>query len=355
MKRLLGIGLALAFFASLVLPAAPQVQAAAPQTYQVLVGWENSKQGVDIEAFFPETVVIHVGDTVHWKQNSHEIHTVTFLSGSAMPDLIVAAPAGAGSPVMLNPAAVLPTAPANGQYNGAGYANSGLMGLDPGQATDFSLTFTQAGTYDYICLVHGMAMSGKVIVKSDGWVASPAQSKALGQRQIAQKLRGVPAVFEEALKLVKPPSRNPDGTTTFHVLMGYGKGQIDLMRFFPRNLVVHPGDKVVWELPSTGMAMAPHTVTFLNGNPELEFVQVSPQPSGPPLLLLNPAVLAPIQPGVSLTRSGIFSSGLLDPANPSGPHSYAMTIGNITGKIDYMCVLHDASGMTASLTVAPRR
>ena len=112
-----------------------RVQAqASPEKYTVLVGAEDNNEGVDAEYFYPANLHIHIGDTVVWKQNSAEIHTVTFLAGSEMPDLIVPAPAGAPSPAMINPIVTTKVVPVNGKYNGAKFANSGLMGkeLRPG-------------------------------------------------------------------------------------------------------------------------------------------------------------------------------------------------------------------------------
>ena len=348
MRRILLVSLALVLIASIFAPAA-QAQASAPQTYKVLVGWENPKQGVDLSAFFPGTVTIHVGDTVHWVQNSVEIHTVTFLDGAPAPELIQPAPPNLPSPLMLNPDIAFPTVPANNQYNGQGYANSGVMSTGPGQPTSFDLTFTQAGTYDYICLVHGVTMSGKVVVVGAGIaVNSPAKAAAKGQQQIAALLAKVPGVFAEAAKMVTHPSRNPDGSKTYHVLLGYGKGQIDLMRFFPRRLEVRPGDTVVWDLPGMGM-LAPHTITFLNGATGADLAMPYQVPNGPFLILVNPAVLFPSQPGPTLTQTGIYNSGLLNPGG--GPQSYSLKIGDITGPIAYECLLHDGSGMSGTLVV----
>ncbi len=58
-------------------------------------------------AYFPGSIRIHVGDTVHFVQNSNEIHTVTFLGGQQLPALIVPA-ASLGlppdpSPLVFNP------------------------------------------------------------------------------------------------------------------------------------------------------------------------------------------------------------------------------------------------------------
>ena len=106
---------------------------------------------------------------MHWIQNSNEIHTVTFLAGEALPELLLPSEFVPGadplfSPLLFNPVVVDPAIPANGQYDGTTYANSGIMGREPGQAGEFDLTFTEQGVFDYVCLVHGVAMSGEVVV-----------------------------------------------------------------------------------------------------------------------------------------------------------------------------------------------
>jgi plastocyanin len=358
MKKLVNLSLFLSLLVGFVSMAAPSAVLArsardtSPRTYTIVTGAENVSRGIDIMAFFPDTLRIHVGDTVVWKQNSHEIHTATFLAGTPMPELIVPVPNGQPGQLMLNPQVAFPAAPADGMYDGSTFANSGVMSLDPGNPQQFSLTFTQPGTYPFICIIHGEMMSGKIVVVDHGVkvptpeeVAKKANQKMRLDMARANKLIGV------AKSQVPRPHRNPDGTTTHTVLIGFEKGQVDLMSFFPKKLVVHPGDTVNFMLSNSNAA--PHTVTFLNGGADIEFVTPVPNPddpSGPPLLLINPDVLMPINPGQPLTTSGVFSSGLLTPA---GPTSYSLKIGDISGDIDYECLLHDTSGMEAELTVVP--
>ena len=93
-------------------------------------------------------------------------------------------------------------------------------------------------------------------------IASPGQVHAQGNFQIARQMAKAPAVVREAKRQIMPATRNPDGTMTHYVSVGFSQGQIDLMRFFPSKLLVQPGDTVNWALSSTDVA--PHTVTFLN-------------------------------------------------------------------------------------------
>ena len=64
-------------FTGLVMPTVALANSS--QTYTVLVGAEDVSHATSVMAYFPATLHIHVGDAVLWKQNTHEIHTVTFL------------------------------------------------------------------------------------------------------------------------------------------------------------------------------------------------------------------------------------------------------------------------------------
>ena len=360
MKRLLRFVIFAILLAAFTLPGAAFAGGPAgdsgPQTYTVLVGFENPHQGYDVMGYFPNIVTIHVGDTVHWKINSIELHTVTFLAGSAAPELIVPSELVPGadpniSPLILNPTVADPAAPAGGTYDGGTYANSGLMGFESWEYQDFSLTFTQAGTYDYICLVHGAIMSGQVVVKDrQESIPTPEQSAALGKMQIAEQLAKVPGVLKAAKAQVKPDVKNPDGSTTHYVTLGYADGPIDVLQFFPDKVKASPGDTVVWEMSPDNDA--PHTVTFLNGAPSPDLVIVVPQPNAPPLLYANPGTFFPYQPGEELTRSGVYNSGV---ANPIPGEFYSLKIGDMApGLQPFVCLLHDESGMTGVLMVTPK-
>ena len=66
---------------------------------------------------------------------------------------------------------------------------------------------------------------------------------------------------------------------------------------------------------------------------------------------INPAVLFPSMPASELTRTGLYNSGLIEPAPGAG---WSVQIGDVTpGQLRYICLLHDASGMWGTLVVLP--
>ena len=351
MKKLFQFGVLLVLImgmAGISMPA----YASTPQQYTVLVGSDNVSNGVTISSFFPTTVKIHVGDSITWKANTHEIHTVTFLAGQDLEDLIIPAPTGLASPFQINPKAAFPT-PTNGQYDGSTYMNSGILSTDAGFVTTFTLTFTHLGVFNYVCYVHGMMMSGQINVVADSTaVPTPTQVQAQGQAQLQAAWKGVPVVLAKANAQVIAPVVNSNGTLTHTVTLGYMSGNIMVMKFFPGHLTVHPGDTVLWRL-SPSDDLAPHTVTFFNGAPDLPLVTIAFYQNHP-VALVNPAVLFPSQAvsqGKSLNRTDFFSSGMLI---PGVMNSFSLKIGNISGTIAYECILHDSSGMAATLYVTPR-
>ncbi len=118
--------------------------------YSVLTGYGPSTSAAD--AYFPEILTIHAGDTVTWR--GAEFHTITLAPAATIAHLranfIVPVPQAGGPPKLtLNPQVVLPTG--GHVYNGTGMLSSGL--LQPPHNT-FSITFTKPGIYHYSCLIH---------------------------------------------------------------------------------------------------------------------------------------------------------------------------------------------------------
>jgi plastocyanin len=327
------------------------------RTYTVLVAAEDVDMGAALTVFFPDTLRIHVGDTVHWQRNTNEVHTVTFLAGTLLPPFNVPAPDGLPSPLMRNPLIAFPVAPADGRYDGTTFATSGIFGPDEDlyEVDSFNLTFTTPGTYNYVCVVHGARMSGQItVVDRDEHVPSPHQVDREARRLIAEAMDNIPSALQAAEDEVPPPTQNDDGTTTFHVLAGFSAGpNLDLLRFFPDELTVQPGDTVEWIFGMQNMPV-PHTMTFLNGAEPPDDIVPVPQDNGPPLLVLSPGLYYPQNADQPLARDGVYSSGLVRWLVGDPPPHFSLQIGDISGEQPYRCLVHDGSGMLGTLHIVPR-
>jgi plastocyanin len=121
-----------------------------------------------VAAFGPSNIKIPVGGTVTWAINGP--HTVYFNAPTDAQQLRVAAPDGS---VHFNPKAAAPVggpgAPQKpglfngGSWNGVGPHSSGAIISFPPDLFTYKLTFTKAGTFNYICTFH-TNMKGTVTV-----------------------------------------------------------------------------------------------------------------------------------------------------------------------------------------------
>jgi plastocyanin len=116
--------------------------------------------------FVPDTIVVHVGDTVEWTSLDPSInHTVTFGTEPDDPrpasTSVQTASDGPRQAAMGSPADSLNS----GFLSPAPQDRANLAQSAPG-VTRFRVTFKSAGTFDYICAVHDqLGMKGTVIVQ----------------------------------------------------------------------------------------------------------------------------------------------------------------------------------------------
>lgn len=349
--------------------SAAALQAASPvpgprpdgtRLWRVLVGGGSDADLVEYNTFFPRELTINAGDAVHFDFKSlHNPHTVTFLGGQEAPPLLVPAPAGtptAGTPaaetdvpaLMFNPAAAFPAG--GDAYDGTGTLNSGLNVLMPPDQT-FMPTFTQPGTFPFQCLVHPMQMKGTITVQPAGSPVPREQAEvdtAAAEQMAAVLDRGRAVAAAHA---AATPATDAGGGRTWEVQAGAEGEEFVLLRYLPDPLTIKPGDTVRWTDTSE---MEPHTVTFLGGEEPPDLVVPQPQPGGPPLLLLNPAVVGPVGP-TAYDGKGYANSGALgaDFAALTGLTTYELTF-TAAGEFPYFCVLHGSpeTGMRGTVTVA---
>ena len=116
----------------------------------VAAGWSGGVTAAN--RFLPETIEVETGTTVTWQAFSdYEPHTVSF------GDKYKAGAPGEGQ--------TAPSGAKSGSEYTSGDANSGIFGKEGGPFPPgpFSLKFTQAGEYAYVCVLHpGMAGVVKV-------------------------------------------------------------------------------------------------------------------------------------------------------------------------------------------------
>lgn len=128
-----------------------------------------------IQQFFPAAVNIHQGDSVQWNNPTTDPHTVSFnLQNSGL------------DPNTTDPFSVPPTGAADGTYDGGTeFVHSGILGVEAGggsqsAAETFTLKFTKAGSYSYVCLLHeNQGMTGTVNVAAQTTTtptATPSQT-----------------------------------------------------------------------------------------------------------------------------------------------------------------------------------
>jgi plastocyanin len=133
------LGAAMAQVTGLTAPSDPPLANGAT----VSAGWGNKL--VAVNRFSPEVVSVKAGQAVTWRTKSDWMpHTVSFQAPFHSP---------------AEPNAFLPTGVKSAGRFAGGVSHSGIFGPPPdGKTTTFSLTFTKAGKYAYLCLLHpGMA------------------------------------------------------------------------------------------------------------------------------------------------------------------------------------------------------
>jgi plastocyanin len=333
--------------------AAPPAQDG-PTTWTVLVGGEGEIEQQEygpvgawqFMRFYPETITVNAGDTIVWKLNSGEPHTVTFPThGEKSPELTITEGKGDSQQVLFNPLAILPQGKA--KFDGTALTGSGQLGGEAQFPKEYKLSFTKPGTYEYFCAFHQM-MKGKVIVQAAGTPYRKTQSQ-IDAEAAAQLKADRQAALKAAPQAQQVSTRpGPNGTTIHEVKMGYGNGLLAWMRFGPTDLTIKVGDTVEW---TQGDVETPHTVTFTSGGKEPEMVITEPQSSGAPKLILNPKVLAPAG-GTTYSGHGYFNSGFIwgTKAPIPGQRTYSLTF-DTPGTYKYTCILHDEMGMRGQIIV----
>ncbi|HXF82560.1 MAG TPA: plastocyanin/azurin family copper-binding protein [bacterium] len=303
----------------------------AGRTWTVIVGGGTKDGTVFLNAFFPRTLEVATGDTVRWQFEG--FHNVAFLGGTPMPPLVQPA----GNDMVINPNVVFPVG--GGAYAGEGYINSGIA-LDPTKPHAYSVTFTKPGTYRYVCVVHGPAMGGTVVVK-DAVTGSPAALLREARRQQAAAVAGGQSMWKR-FRVIR------QGRDVAIPLIGDARVGASIFRFTPAPLRVTVGTTVTWQMADP---FEIHTVTFTSGKRPPTFELIRPQQQGPPKVLLNPVAARP-SGHRNYDGTGFVNSGILYPPQaPAGlPKNYSLTFLK-AGRYEYWCITHAPYGMKGVIIV----
>jgi plastocyanin len=285
-----------------------------PPNWTVLVGSETSNMAVQGQRFLPGDITINAGDTVTWQANSTEFHTVSFIDGGTPQSPLPA----------FDPTSAAQGTAQGGGTMGAGYFNSGMLttGADasplPWPAVhSYTLSFPNAGTFTYYCLVHGAMMRGvvHVIGATDPLPYTQADIDAAA----AFEASAINADGRALLATARAASTN------HRVFTGADDGIAMTMRFSLAKVVIHKGQKVHFK--NTMSQGAPHTVTF------------GAVPAGP-------AIFVPAGHPNNY-KGGDLHSGIIGPGG-----SFTVTFNKV-GRFHYVCALHQGMGMKGLVVVKP--
>ena len=305
-------------------------------TWNVAIGGETPDHGVQANAYAPQTIAIHAGDTVTWTMASLYGHTVTFLSGGLVPSPIIPQKDGR---LLFSPQVMFPQGQST--YDGHGVASSGML---EGRGKSYSLTFTKPGRYAYRCLMHPRH-AGVVVVMPRGSKLPYTQGQydRMAAAEVSQALKQGEAALASAVA-----AAHMTGKATVYTLslIDSPTGPAAIDRFTPETLTVKAGDTVRWVMKDPTEA---HTVTFPGNAPPPDFLQEGPPAQGPPKVYFNPKVAAPA--GGSIHAAGrYYNSGLMTVGIPGTVQSYELTFTK-PGTYTYWCVVHVVQGMKGTIVV----
>jgi plastocyanin len=277
--------------------------------------------------YMPAKATVAVGQKVRWSwDETKEPHSVTFLApGQTAPD--------PGSDTSL----FAPTPP-TGPYDGTVLVNSGLLPLGPDAVPPFETTFSKAGSYNYLCVIHPQ-MVGTIVVAAGDAGETAAAVTTRGDQEKGQWLAEGNEAYEKLMAAKPVSTKNRDGSTTWKVEMGTTTAHTDILAFAPVPANVKRGDKVTF----VNNSMAPHTASFFNQQPPI----TNPE---------DPAAqkAAPGPSPQKLNAKDMFNTGLLPPNAPPGAgppeaaRSFTFSVPT-AGEYQYICIFHAPSGMAGAI------
>ncbi|MBX2998789.1 MAG: hypothetical protein KF893_09795 [Caldilineaceae bacterium] len=311
-----------------------------------------------VQAFLPATIHIRAGDTVTWKLAGDDAHTVTLFSHESPPEFVL--PVDMADPTkgaMVNPLVAFPSRIPGGpveSYDGHIFVNSGQLSHEPAGPdappnNTFSVNFPTPGIYKVHCYFHPWHTATVVVHENtDADVPDQAAIDAQAEAELASYLAQIDMAREQHNLPVNMPAA--DGSTLWFVQAGAvnaltGDFHAQVYEFLPRDLTIKAGDTVVW------VSAEFHSVVLDDAPPAPEPILPQMQENGPPLLVLNPEVFAPMRPSPVYDPAQYFNSADIGPIAANGA-AWALTFME-PGVYTYLCGLHHQMGMEGTIVVEP--
>jgi plastocyanin len=331
----------------LAAPAAAQAT-----TKPVFMGNPPSKKidklGASVNAYFPSTVAIHVGDTVKFLPVG--FHTVDLIpkGGQPLPGFtptgtkVEGANDASGQPfwfngqdnIFFNTGLFASKFGKKATYTGSKRVESGAPLQN--KPKPFSVKFKKTGSFTYYCNIHP-GMKGKVVVKPKSSKVPSAKADA---KVVSTQLKAAIATAKTLPKKVPPANTVNVGSA--------GPGGVEYYGMVPSTVNAHVGDTITFRM-SQG-SFETHTATTGPGNPDKEpdsylgQIAGSFQGQGP---AFDPRAVYPSEapgPEASLTPlyhgNGFWNTGVLDNSNATPlPNANSVKFSS-PGTYQFYCLIH---------------
>jgi plastocyanin len=311
-----------------------------PQTWFATVGAQSNDKGRQALAFLPNEIWIHAGDSITWRWDADDIHTVTFLKeGATRPNFGV-------PPLSSSPAT----------FDGSTSVNTPPF-VKP---ATFTVIFPSIGNFKQVCLVHER-MTGAVHVLD---LSQPLpHDQDFYDRQAADQRRDLLSDrdrhLEEACRQHGDQGEHHHSIDAHLVTVGVGEisataggaQTLSVVRFIDDTITIHAGQTVEWDNHDP---VTPHTVTFGTEPPN----PVPPSGSVPISTDADGTLHATISSNADSVNSGLIvappQERLFSVQDPLGftQTRFRVTFMN-AGVFPYICALHDNLGMKGTVIVFP--
>jgi plastocyanin len=304
------------------------------------VGAQTTDKGRQALAFLPNEIWIHVGDSITWRFDADDVHTVSFLTATQpRPDFTT----------------LVPPFPNPATFDGSTFVTTPLLVKGTGKEPTFTVIFPTVGNFKQVCLVHER-MTGVV------HVLDPSQTLPHDQdfydRQAADQRRDLLSDrdrrVEEACRQHSDQGEHHQSIDAHLVTVGVGEisataegsQTLSVVRFIDDKIYIHAGQTVEW---NNHDPVTPHTVTFGTEPPNI---------LGPPVGKITTDADGALHATISSLPADSVHSGLIvaPPQEligqnfPLGVTRFRVTFTQ-AGTFPYICALHDNLGMCPLLCV----